>query len=232
MIGLRSAGIALVLGAFGLAPLLASPSRASEEAELTLESLMAGMASARGVVAEFREVKELRLLQAPLESRGRIDFIPPDRLVRQTFEPAEATLWIDGSRVWFRDTAGAEPTDLSGDPSAREFVDNFVVIFSGDLAELQRRYETDFEAAPPGGHADRDLGWSLDLVPRDPLVQRFVRRISLRGQARELREMVLVERDGDRTTTHFGRTDADHLHAPSELNDLFAGARGNEGDSP
>ena len=35
MIGLRSAGITLVLGAFGLAPLLASPSRASEEAELT-----------------------------------------------------------------------------------------------------------------------------------------------------------------------------------------------------
>jgi len=231
VIGIRAAGFALILGAVGLAPLAAWPERASEEPELTLESLMAGMASARGVVAEFREVKELRLLQAPLESRGRIDFIPPGRLVRQTFEPAEATLWIDGSRVWFQDTAGAEPADLSGDPSAREFVDNFVVIFSGDLAELQRRYETEFKADPEGGPSDRDPGWSLDLVPRDPLVRRFVSRISLRGEGRGLREMVLVESDGDRTTTHFERADTDHLHSPSELNDLFAGALRPEGDS-
>jgi hypothetical protein len=182
--------------------------------EPTLHSLMSGMASARGVVAEFREVKQLRLLRSPLESRGRLDFIPPDRLVRRTREPAEATLWIDGDRVRFQDAAGAEPTDLSGDPSARHFVDNFVVIFSGNLAELQRRYETEFTAAAPR--------WSLVLVPRDPLVQRFVASISLRGEGERLYEMVLLENDGDRTTTTFESVDNDHLHSPEELRELFA----------
>lgn len=208
---------ALIAGvAFTLAACWVAPSRAAEGGELTLESLMEGMASARGVVAEFREVKELRLLQTPLESRGRLDFIPPDRLVRHTDEPAESTLWIDGSRVSFQDTAGAKPADLSGDPSAREFIDNFVVIFSGDLPELQRRYETRFSAS---GSA-----WSLELEPRDALVRRFVARISLEGEGRGLREMVLLESDGDVTTTTFEHVETDHLHSPEELHDLFAGA--------
>ena len=194
----------------------AAPARAAEGSELTLESLMEGMASARGVVAEFREVKKLRLLRSPLESRGQLDFIPPDRLVRRTHEPAEATLWIDGSRVSFQDTAGAEPADLSGDPSAREFIDNFVVIFSGDLPELQRRYETRFTAS--------GSSWSLELEPRDALVRRFVARISLVGEGRGLREMVLLESDGDVTTTTFERVETDHLHSEEELRNLFAGA--------
>jgi outer membrane lipoprotein-sorting protein len=208
-------GVALIVAASS-----AASSQAAEDGAVTLESLMEGMASARGVVAEFREVKELRLLQAPLESRGRLDFIPPDRLVRRTRVPAEATLWIDGSRVWFQDSAGARPADLSGDPSAREFVDNFVVIFAGDLAELQRRYATRFTARAPG--------WSLELVPRDALVRRFVARISLTGEGRGLHEMVLLESDGDRTTTHFDRVETDHLHSPEELRELFAGTGSRE----
>lgn len=219
MIRALVAGVALTVTAFW-----ANPARAAEDAEQTLESLMDGMASARGVVAEFREVKLLRLLQNPLESRGRLDFIPPDRLVRRTDEPARATLWIDGSRVWFQDTAGSEPTDLSGDPSARQFIDNFVVIFSGDLSELQRRYETRFTA-------NASL-WSLELIPRDALVQRFVASISLRGEGRGLHEMVLIESDGDRTTTTFENVETDHLHSPEELQELFAGARAQEVDAP
>ena len=219
MIRARSARVALLAASAWTAS-----AGASAQGDLTLASLMEGMAGARGVVAEFREVKELRLLQAPLESRGRLDFIPPDRLVRHTREPAEATLWVDGDRVWFRDMAAVEPADLSGDPSAREFVDNFVVIFSGDLAELQRRYETSFTADAPT--------WSLELVPRDALVKRFVSRIMLHGEGRGLERMVLVEADGDRTTTRFEQVDTDHAHTEEELRTLFAGTPASEASEP
>ena len=36
-----------------------------------------------------------------------------------------------------------------------------------------------------------------------------------------MREMVLVERDGDRTTTRFGRVETDHVYTPEELAALF-----------
>ena len=70
----------------------ALPSGASDEAPPSLEGLMAGMASARGVVAEFHETKEIALLRAPIESRGVLHFVPPDRLVRRVVDPAPSEL--------------------------------------------------------------------------------------------------------------------------------------------
>lgn len=200
--------------------LAAAAAASAEPPAPTLEALMGGMAAARGVVAEFREVKELALLAAPLESRGVLHFVPPDRMVRRTLEPVASVLVVDGRRVLFRDSAGAPPVDLSGDPSARQFVDNVTAIFRGDVAALRERYEVRFEASPPG--------WRLELAPRDPVVRRFVESLTLAGEGEVLREMTLLERDGDRTTTRFERVEADHQHTPEELRSLFgeAGAGG------
>lgn len=209
------------------APSVAAESVASAAELATLEAVMAGMAGARGVVAEFREVKELALLSAPLESRGVLHFVPPDRLLRRTLEPLRSELLVDGSRVVFRDAAGAAPVDLSGDPSARQFVDNVTILFRGDLAALRERYEVAFEASPPR--------WRLALTPRDPVVRRFVASLTLEGEAKALREMVLLERDGDRTTTRFERVDTDHAHTPEEIRALFgepAGASGGPAAAP
>jgi hypothetical protein len=139
-------------------------------------------------------------------------------MLRRTLEPARSELVVDGSRVVFRDGSGAAPVDLSGDPSARQFVDNVTTIFRGDLAALRARYEVSFEGTP--------RAWRLDLVPRDPVVRRFVASLRLAGDGEVLREMVLVERDGDRTTTRFERVDADHAHTPEELAALFGAGGG------
>ena len=42
------------------------------------------MAATRGVAAEFRESREVALLVEPLESRGLLYFVPPDRMARFT----------------------------------------------------------------------------------------------------------------------------------------------------
>ena len=221
-----AAGVSLA-AATGAAPAEPAPAAAAAPAPTpaaaapvagqtpTLEGVMAGMAGARGVVAEFREVKELALLSAPLESRGVLHFVPPDRMVRRTLEPVPSELVVDGSRVVFRDGAGAggAPADLSADPSARQFVDNVTTIFRGDLAALRERYEVAFEADGPR--------WRLALTPRDPVVRHFVASLALEGEGEGLRQMVLVERDGDRTTTRFERVDADHVHTAEELRALF-----------
>src|SRR4029453_971557 len=179
----------------------------------TLEALMAGRARAGGVVAEFRETKQLALLSAPLESRGVLHFLPPDRMLRRTLEPAPSSLLVDGRRVVFREAPGAAPGALSADPSAREFVDNFTPVFRGDLAALQRRYETRFESDPPR--------WRLVLEPKDAMLRRFVASLTLSGEGESMREMVLVERDGERTTTRFERVETDHVYTPEEIAALF-----------
>ena len=193
--------------------LLTSGAASAEPAAGTLEGLMAGMARASGVLAEFREEKTLALLSAPLESRGVLHFVPPDRMVRRTLEPAPSWLVVDGRRVLFRDDSGEAPVDLSSDPSARQFVDHFTAIFRGDLAALRERYEVRFEAEGPR--------WRLLLEPRDALLRRFVASLTLSGDGESMREMVLLERDGDRTTTRFGHVETDHVYTPEELATLF-----------
>ena len=186
---------------------------AEPSAPPTLDGVMAGMASARGVVARFEETKEVALLRTPLSSRGVLHFVPPDRMVRRTLEPVASELVIDGDRMWYRDGARSEPTDLSGEPAALHFAANFVVLFGGDLEALEERYETRFEA--------EGSDWSLHLVPRDGAVRRFVAELALRGDGRVMRELAVLEADGDRTITRFLEVDADHEHSPEELRELF-----------
>lgn len=200
-------GLACALGLLALGAGRADPPPA------TLEALMEGMARAKGVRAEFTEVKELALLSVPIVSRGVLHFIPPGRLLRTTLEPAPSSLIVDGPRVSFRDATAASPVDLSSDPSAREFVDNFTTIFRGDLGALQAKYEVTFESQPPR--------WRLILEPRDALLRRFVASLVLAGEDETMREMVLVERDGDRTTTRFGKVETDRVYAPDEVEALF-----------
>lgn len=201
-----AAALVALLGLCG-----ASAPRSAEP--LTLETLMRGMAGASGVVAEFEEVKELALLAAPIRSRGRLYFVPPDRMVRHTTEPAESRLIVDGERMEYLDGSEAEPVDLSADPAAREFAENFVALFAGDLEALRARYEVAFHSEPPR--------WTLELKPRSARVRRFVAGLSLRGEDQVLREIVLVEADGDRTTTRLETVDAEHRYSAGELLELF-----------
>jgi len=212
---LRAAAAVLLVAAAPLAGARSDP-KVPDTGSLELEKLMRGMAGSRGVVASFRETKELALLDVPIESRGTLYFVPPDRLARHMSAPTRSELVIDGDRVQFRDESGREGMDLSGSPIARVYLDNFTVLFGGDLPALEARYEVDFQSD--------EAQWKLRLVPRSKRVKRFVEHIELRGDPVAMREMVIVERDGDRTTTVFEQVDPDHAFARDELAQLFGEA--------
>jgi outer membrane lipoprotein-sorting protein len=192
---------------------LAAHAAAAEPAP-TLEALMAGMAETPGVEARFLETKEIALLSEPIETRGTLAFVPPDRLLRTTTEPSRSRLVIAGDRFSFRDAAGGDAVDLSANPLAREFVDNFIVLFNGDLEALRRRYE-------PALRAD-ESGWELALRPRHRPLSDLIERITLSGRGRALLRMEMLERDGDRTTTRFEEVQVDRRFTPEEVERLFA----------
>ena len=183
--------------------------------ETSLEALMRGMSETRGVVARFRERKELALLSEPLESSGRFVFVPPDRLSRVTESPSPSKLVIDGDRVFFHDGQRGEALDLSANPVAREYVRNFTALFGGDLDELERRYVLDLEGDAAGA-------WQLRLVPRSPALRRVIETVVLVGSGRVLEHMELVESGGDRTLTWFESVRTDVELPDDELAALFA----------
>jgi outer membrane lipoprotein-sorting protein len=192
----------------------AAAAAAPQAGELTLELLMTRMAATSGVVAAFVEQKEIQLLREPLETRGHLYFVPPDRLARITESPGATRLVISGGQLEFRDEAGSDSVDLSDNPMARQFVDNFIVLFSGDLAELQRRYTVDFSAG--------DGAWQLLLTPRRAPLRDLIRSISLKGRGQALHVMELIETDGDRTHTRFDSIEVDHRFSTDEIERYFS----------
>lgn len=206
---------AALLAALASALVGATAARAAEDLpEPTLEAFMRGMAGTPGVVARFREVKELGMLSVPLEARGTLYFVPPDRLARVTTEPAPTRLVIDGDRFAYRDEAGDEAADLSSNPLAREFVRSFIVLFNGDLEALRERYRADF--------AVEGSRWTLRLVPRRRPLADFVLGITLEGAGRRLEHIEMREVDGDRTVTTFEEVRVDRRFEASELERIFA----------
>lgn len=180
---------------------------------LTLEALMQRMASTTGVRAEFREEKTLALLESPLVSEGKLYFIPPSRMARITTRPGASALVIDGQKMSYTDEAGASDVDLAGNRIARTIVENFVVLFAGDLAALRERYRVDFES--------EKLRWRMLLTPKAAPLSQFIASVELRGDGPALEEMTIREADGDRTLTRFLRVETDTRFTPEELARLF-----------
>jgi len=204
---MRKSRVAVI--AFALAARGASATPPS----LTLTELLSRMASTRGVVAEFHEQKEVALLDRPLESTGTIYFAPPDRFTRVTRAPAATRLVLAGARMRFEDATGANAIDLAENPVARQFAENMVALWSGDRARLEKLYKLQF-------HAEQ-ARWELVLVPRDARLARFVERLAMRGDGAAMRELELVESDGDRTLTQFTSSDVDHAFSAEETQRIF-----------
>lgn len=181
--------------------------------EPSLDAVLARMASTSGVEAVFEERKELRLLAAPLESRGVLYFVPPDRFARFTLQPGFTALVVDGGVVHLREGRDGEDTDLSGNPIARVFAENFVALWSGDRAKLEHLYEPELRGTP--SH------WELQLVPRRAPLAGALDAITLRGDRDAVREMIVQERDGDRTVTRFPEAHSDRVFSPVEIERIF-----------
>ena len=185
-----------------------------ERDALTLERLMQQMATTPGVRAGFHEVKEIALLDRPLESSGTLYVVPPRRMAHYTTQPLRSSFVVDGSRLSFRDETGGESVDLSANPIARTVVENFVVLFNGDLEALRARYDVSFEAQGPR--------WKMDLVPRDSRVRGVVSRVALEGADAALEKMVVFEAGGDRTVTTFHDVRIDVRFSEADLARIFS----------
>jgi hypothetical protein len=128
----------------------------------------------------FVELRDSKLLKAPLRIAGEYRRPDADTLVREVHTPYPETTTIHAGEVSIA-RAGKSPRTfaLSRAPELAGLQASFGALLSGDRTQLERHY-----ALASEGSRER---WTLVLTPKDAAMAAKVRAIALYGRGAELR---------------------------------------------
>jgi outer membrane lipoprotein-sorting protein len=159
----------------------------------TLQTLMAALRQVRSSNASFIETKSLRLLNQVQTSSGRLLYVAPNWMQKQTIAPVASRLTIAGDRLTVeRQGEPNREISLQDYSQIGALIDSVRATLAGDATELSRHF-----APSLTGDAN---AWTLTLTPTDPKLRDMVASIRILGQQTAIREIDTDEADGDRTT--------------------------------
>jgi len=183
----RVVRLGIVLGALGVAG-------AALAQAMSVGRLQRALQDAPHTEVRFTELRESRWLAAPIESSG-IMRSNATVLEKQVEQPRRETWRILGDRMQMSvpgsDTVKEIPLDKA--PAAAALAYTLRSVMAGNLEALDK----DFELALSGDERD----WTLRLTPRDQDVARQLKQVNLQGAGRRLSTIIILEAQGDRTTT-------------------------------
>lgn len=160
---------------------------------------MSVLAAQRAPAIAYTETRHSSLLKAPLVTTGELRFTPPSTLERKVQTPHVERYVIEGDRLTIERPGAGAPRSLSlaSQPLLANLVETLRALLRGDLKTLARLYRIELSGDPED--------WALTLLPSDPTMVEFVATVHVKGRTAALTEMEVVEPNGDRTVTRFGR---------------------------
>jgi hypothetical protein len=137
----------------------------------------------------FVELRDSKLLKAPLRIAGEYRRPDADTLVREVRAPYAETTTIHAGEVSIaRSGKSTRRFSLSRAPELAGLQASFGALLSGDRKQLERHY-----ALASDGSRER---WTLVLTPKDAVMAEKVRAIALYGRGAELRCIETRPADG------------------------------------
>jgi len=142
----------------------------------------------------FTETRESQWLTAPLMSSGTMS-ASAAVLEKRVEKPRRETWRILEDRMqWLEPDTGATKDFLFKDvPAVAALADAMRHAMAGDLRSLDK----DFRLSLGGD----ERVWTVQLTPRRPEVARYLKQLDLQGSRGRLQVIVVLESQGDRTTT-------------------------------
>jgi len=176
--------------ACALAGALAGPARALTPTEL--QALLKSAPAARELA--FDEVRESPWLGTPLTSRGTLH-AGGQQLEKRITHPRVETWRLLPDRIEWVGTDASQVREirLADAPALAALADTLRHVVAGDLLALERDFRLELS-----GDA---LAWTLRLQPLPTSAARPIDYLELQGARGRLQQIVLVERQGERTTT-------------------------------
>ncbi len=156
-----------------------------------LEGLMKGMASVRQSMVQYREEKQMALLDEPLLSEGTLEYQAPDILIRTVDKPA-ARYVIDTDRVIIEKSGKTQIRNINQLPLLKGFFESFRAILAGDQDSLQNFYNVTF--------SNTGEQWRIHLLPKDKKLARYVKSIDVSGRGNSILLYRVEDSNGDLTS--------------------------------
>ncbi|HRN77125.1 LolA-related protein [Ottowia sp.] len=173
--------------AAGFLLVMSHPVHAFDAAELQ-QSLHAAQPSE----VRYEETRESPWLAAPVTTRGILKATPD--LLEKRVEWPRAEIWrLREDKAEWVGSGGSKQISYEKAPALQILADVSRRAIAGDLHELARDF-----TIKVSGTADT---WMARLQPHTPAVMRLIDSVELQGTGSTLRVLIVVERQGERTTT-------------------------------
>jgi hypothetical protein len=166
-------------------------------ADWNVARLMQDLAKQRGGKVAFSEKKYIALLDRPVESSGVLVYQPPARLEKRTLKPNVESLVLDRDVLVVERGKQKYTLQLQQYPEITAIVGSIRNTLAGNLEALERQYRVDLQGSPER--------WSLTLLPSDARIAAIVQRIQISGTGDELRQIDMLQADGDRSVMQIRR---------------------------
>ena len=162
--------------------------------QISLTTLQRRLQEAPRQAMRFRETRESPWLAAPVESSGTLRS-SATLLEKSVEEPRRETWRILPDRVELLAAGATTPKVLmfSAAPAVATLANTLRQVMTGDLQALDRDYHLEL--------AGDERVWTVHLTPRLPDTARFLKEVELQGTGSQLRAIVILESQGERTVT-------------------------------
>ncbi len=181
---------------FSFAVLAGAQSLSPAEVKSLLERIRQKRAAAPQVQADFRENKNIHLLNKPIASSGKVWFQVPDKFRRDAKGSAPSITVSDGKQLWiyYPKFQSAEHYSL-GKKSPLDA--GLSALTAGlNLENVEGTYRITA--------TKRDKGYELELAPRAPSLKKFLQRFAIQlNDELQVERTEMLQPNGDRIVTDY-----------------------------
>ena len=165
---------------------------ASGEPQIALEEVMAKLSEISSSQANFKETKTIAFLNKPLLSEGRLSYVAPDHILKETLKPHHEKFEIKGDFLQVSKANGeTHEINLQNYPAIKAFAEAYRSVLAGNLKQLEQFYEINFSG--------EIRHWIIVLVPKDDEMSEHIEKLVVEGHAGTVTKMITVETSGDNT---------------------------------
>lgn len=156
-----------------------------------VNDLMTSLSKNPGGKATFTEKRTLFVLDKPLQMTGELVYSPPNYLEKKTTAPKSELFVLDGDRLQYEAQGKKYSVNINSQPELVAFVDSIRGTLTGNKKRLEDNYALSLTGTPKR--------WSLILLPNDPLIAKFVSKITVSGHDNNVVQIEYLQADGDKS---------------------------------